>query len=93
VQTFTVPGPGGSGKDTAQTGVRVVHKASNASGRATDTRSQTKNKQLAFKRMAESKEFKQWHKYECARRLGQAVEIDKAVDAQLLDSDLKIEYY
>jgi hypothetical protein len=26
VQTFTVKGPGGGGKDTSQTGVRVIHR-------------------------------------------------------------------
>lgn len=93
VQTFTVGGNGGSGKDTANTGVRVVHRASGAAGRAVDTRSQKKNKQLAFKRMAESKEFKAWHKLECAKRLGQIEEINKTVNEQLLDKDIKIEYY
>lgn len=91
VQTFTVPGHGGSGKDTSNTGVRIVHKASGASGRAVDTRSQKKNKELAFKRMAESKTFKAWHKLECARRLGQPT-IDEIIDQQMQDSNLLIEY-
>lgn len=42
--------------------------------------------------MAESKEFKAWHKLECARRLGQAAEIEKIISEQLLDKNLKIEY-
>lgn len=93
VQTFRVGGAGGGGKDTCDSGVRIVHKASGASGRAVETRSQSKNKQLAWKRMAESKEFKAWHKLECARRLGQESEIQKLLDEKLLDKNLKIEYY
>lgn len=47
---------------------------SGATGRAVDTRSQAKNKQLAFKRMAESKRFKDWQRIEIARRLGRYAE-------------------
>lgn len=42
--------------------------------------------------MAESKEFKLWHKLECARRLGQEIEIEKIISEQLLDKNLKVEY-
>ncbi len=93
VQTFRVGGSGGGGKDTCDSGVRIVHTASGATGRAVDTRSQAKNKQLAWKRLANSKEFKAWHKLECARLLGQVSEIEKLLDEELLDKNLKIEYY
>ena len=93
MQTFTVGGNGGSGKDTSSTGVRVVHKASGAVGQGTETRSQLKNKQLAFGRMARSKEFAAWQKLECARRLGQIASVEKAVDELMLDKHIKIEYY
>ena len=43
--------------------------------------------------MAETETFKNWHKAEVARRLGQAVDIDKAVDAMLAISNLKIETF
>ena len=70
----------------------VLHTAfSGAVGKATDTRSQRKNKQLAFKRMAESKEFKAWHKIECARRLGNLQEVEDIVNQQMADKNLKIE--
>jgi hypothetical protein len=70
----------------------VVHKASGAVGKSTDTRSWQKNRIIAFKRMAESKEFKAWHKLECAKRLGQVEEIEKIISEQMLDKNLKIEY-
>jgi hypothetical protein len=43
---------------------------SHAIGYAEDSRSQLKNKQSAFIRMSETKEFKAWHRLEVAKRLG-----------------------
>ena len=93
VQTFHVGGAGGGGKDTCSSGVRIVHRASGASGRAVDSRSQRKNKELAWKRMAESKAFIAWHKIECARRMGQESELNRILDDLLLDKNIKVEYY
>lgn len=69
VDTFTVGGRGGSGKDTSNTGVRITHLDSGAVGISSDTRSQRKNKELAFERMANSTKFKTWHKIETAKRM------------------------
>lgn len=65
---------------------------SGAVGKSTDTRSFQKNRKIAFKRMAESKEFKAWHKLECAKRLGQTIEIEKLLNESMSDKNLKIEY-
>lgn len=90
VDTFTVPGNGGGGKDTSSTGVRIVHPPSGAEGKATDTRSQAKNKQLAFKRMAESKAFKAWHRTVTAELItGKSV--DDRVEEAMEPKNLKIE--
>ena len=43
--------------------------------------------------MAESKEFEAWHKLECARRLGQTIEMEKLLNESMSDKDLKIEYF
>jgi protein subunit release factor A len=92
VSCFTVGGNGGGGKDTSNTGVRVSHQPSGASGRATDTRSQLKNKQLAFRRMAETREFQAWAQLEAARRSG-AKSIDTLVNEAMEPTNLKIETY
>jgi hypothetical protein len=55
-------------------------------------RSFQQNRKIAWKRMAESKEFKAWHKLECARRLGQTQEIEKLLNESMSDDNLKIEY-
>jgi hypothetical protein len=41
--------------------------------------------------MARTKEFKEWHKIECARRLGQLEQIEEILDKQMILSNLKIE--
>jgi protein subunit release factor B len=53
-------GPGGQHRNKTSTGVRIVHRASGAIGEATDSKSQEENKRAAFRRMAETPEFKVW---------------------------------
>lgn len=91
VETFTVPGNGGAGKDTSNTGVRVLHLPSGASGRAVDSRSQLKNKQMAFKRMAESQEFQRWARLKAAE-LSAERSLDELVLEQMHPKNLKVEY-
>lgn len=63
---------------------------SGAAGKGTETRSYQQNRKLAFKRMAESKEFRNWHRLETARRLGEPT-IDEIVDREM--ATVKIEYF
>lgn len=67
---FRCSGPGGQKVNKTNSGVRCTHRASGAIGKATDERSQKQNRVLAFTRMAESFEFKKWHRMEVARRTG-----------------------
>jgi hypothetical protein len=48
VQTFTVGGHGGSGKDTSNNGCRVIHRASGAVGEGREYRSLTKKSRRCF---------------------------------------------
>jgi protein subunit release factor A len=57
---FTVSGHGGGGKDTSNTGVRVVHPPSGAVGIGRDERSQRRNRVAAFRRMAKTPAFQAW---------------------------------
>lgn len=90
VQTFTVGGNGGGGKDTSNTGVRIVHIASGAVGRAVETRSQIKNKRLAFERMAKTSKFRTWLKMEIARRSNQPT-LKELVDTTMVDKNIMVE--
>lgn len=71
LQTFCSGGPGGQHQNKTETGVRIIHRASGAVGESREERSQYANKQRAFKRMAQTKEFREWHRMTVARLLGQ----------------------
>ena len=91
-QTFTVGGHGGSGKDTSNSGVRLIHLASGARGEGRSSRKNSMNEREAFLHLVDSKEFKNWHRLECARRMGQKkieseAEIFARIDAQLAEDE------
>jgi protein subunit release factor B len=93
IETFRCGGKGGQNVNKVETGVRIYHRASGAVGRAVDTRHQAKNRVLAFQRCVSSKEFKNWHKAEVARRLGLVQTVEQAVDKMMSPENLKIEVY
>lgn len=65
---------------------------SGAVGKGTETRSYQQNRRAAFVRMANTKEFKAWHRLEAARRLGQLENIERTVDRLMAESNIKVEY-
>jgi len=72
-------GAGGQKKNKTSSAVHCSHRASGAHGYAEDTRSQLSNKQLAFERMALTKEFKKWHASEVGRLTGETKKIEEQV--------------
>ena len=84
-------GPGGQKRNKTETKVRCTHRASGAVGESDLTRSQHENKKIAFRKMAESKEFYVWHKLETARRLGDKLTIEEKVDRAMAETNLVIE--
>lgn len=60
VQTFRSGGKGGQNQNKRDTGVRVIHHPSGARGESREERSQLQNKKAAFRRMAESPQFRYW---------------------------------
>lgn len=94
-QTFCTGGPGGQHKNAKQNGVRVIHPASGAVTEHRDGRDQRKNKEAAFAKIPETKEFKAWHKMEVARRLGQVSLEDRVnaiVDRIMASKEVMVEY-
>lgn len=80
---FRGGGKGGQKRNKTSSGVRCNHDPSGAVGRSDDTRSQHKNKRIAFGRMARSKEFNAWHKIEVARRTGALQEASDWADREM----------
>ena len=68
VTTSRSSGKGGQNVNKRDTKVRVRHQASGAVGVSETHRTQAANKKEAFRRMTETKEFKNWLKVELARR-------------------------
>ncbi len=90
VDTFTVGGNGGGGKDTSNTGVRVVHPPSGAQAVCVDGRSQHKNKQTAFRRMGETKAFRLWVRKRAAE-LSSGKTVEQIVDEMMDPANIKVE--
>lgn len=86
-------GKGGQKRNKTSSHVRCVHRASGAVGQSDDTRSQHQNKRIAFRRMAESKEFLAWHKLEVSRRTGEVAQIEERVAAAMRPHLLKEEVF
>lgn len=90
VTCFTVGGNGGSGKDTSNTGIRIVHRASGAVGEGREFRSQRQNKVAAFRRMAETPTFQTWARAQAAKLQGEP-SIDQQVERWMDPAHLVIE--
>lgn len=85
VQTFCTGGKGGQNQNKREMGVRIIHRASGAMGEGREHRKQWDNKKAAWKRMGESKKFKNWVRMEAARRNGEE-SVEDAVNRQMIDS-------
>ena len=86
---FRCPGNGGQKVNKTSSGVRCTHPPSGAVGQSCDIRSQHQNKKLAFERMANTEEFKTWHRLEVARRTGELAEVERKVTQEL--NNVKVE--
>lgn len=84
-------GPGGQKRNKTESKVRCTHRASGAIGESDETRSQHDNRRLAFRKMAETKEFKAWHKIEVAKRTGQLIDLNQTVDRMMKDANIRVE--
>jgi len=89
MQTFTVSGPGGGGKDTSQTGVRWIHPPSGAVGEGREERHQKANKESAWRKMSNSPRMQRWLRIEAAKRMGVAPEIDPKEVMRLVDKQIE----
>jgi len=88
---FRGSGKGGQKRNKTSSAVRCTHIASGAVGRSDDTRSQHRNKIMAFKRMHEGRVFMKWHRLETARRCGRLQEAMDAVELAIKPRNLPVE--
>lgn len=83
VDTYRGSGAGGQNRNKRDTAVRITHVPSGAVGRCEEQRNQLQNKKVAFRRMAETKEFKTWTHMEASRQSGALEEIRLKVDREM----------
>ena len=88
---FRGSGKGGQKRNKTSSAVRCRHLPSGAVGQAQDGRSQLHNKQLAFRRMAETTLFKNWIKVYSSIISGRLYEVEQRVDKLISVDNLKIE--
>lgn len=102
MQTFSVGGHGGGGKDTSNSGVRLIHKESGAVGEGREHRSNTQNRRSAFRKLVETHKFQAWVKYKAAKLQGYMpsetpeqvrARVDRMVDEGLKDGSILVEGY
>lgn len=65
-----------------------IHEPSGATGTSRESRKQVENKRIAFKRMAQSKEFMTWAKRMAAGQLSLEAEVAR----QMQDKYILVEY-
>lgn len=61
IQTFQSGGKGDQHQNKTDSGVRIIHIASNAVEESRSDRSQLRNKRIALKRLTKSNKFKLWY--------------------------------
>lgn len=76
-------GAGGQKRNKTSSAVHCTHRPSGAHGYSESSRSQLDNKRDAFRKMAETAEFKTWHRLETNRRTGVEAEIERKVEQEL----------
>ena len=92
IQTFRCGGRGWQKVDKTSSGVRIIHKESGAVGESREERSQSINKKIAFRRLAESAKFKIWH----TRKVHEVITnmtIEQSIEKQMQLENIKIEVH
>lgn len=91
VQTFRCSGAGGQNINKRDTGVRIIHKESGATGESREERSQLQNKKNAFKRLTNTAIFKLWLQKKVFELSCDEKEIERKIDRAMSPENLKIE--
>jgi protein subunit release factor B len=93
IQTFRSGGKGGQNQNKRETGVRIIHRESGAVGESREHRDQLQNKKVAFERMVKTKEFQVWHKLKASMIMKGIFDVQREIDKQMEEKNLKIETY
>lgn len=90
ISYFIGSGAGGQNRQKNATGVQIIHRASSAMGRCSETRSRIQNQKKAFRNLTETPKFKVW----LARtmyQIQQGETVEQAVAREMLPHNLVME--
>ncbi len=90
---FRGSGKGGQKRNKTSSGVRCTHIDSGAVGQSDDTRSQHKNKVIAFTRMHETDKFKKWHRIAVSRATGELALMEDKIESSMRTNNLNVEVF
>lgn len=88
---FVGSGDGGQKRQKTKSACRCTHIESGAVGTCQDDRKQLKNKQEAFRRMANTPEFKAWHKRKVAELSGAEEQARYDTEIAMMPHNLRTE--
>lgn len=83
-------GAGGQKRNKTSSAVHCLHRLSGAHGYSEASRSQADNKQDAWNKCINDKQFKSWLHRETMRRTGQELEIERKVEEEMRKVKLEI---
>jgi protein subunit release factor B len=83
VTPFKGSGKGGQKRNKTSSACRISHPASGAVAECQDERYFHVNRQRAFERLLEKKEFKNWLKLETAKKTGQLIGLEEKVEREM----------
>lgn len=99
IEHYRGSGKGGQHRNKTDSACRITHIITGISACSEQERSQFQNKKIAFKRLCDKPEFKQWLKIESMRAAGimkteeqMLKEIDKMIERDLKNGNIKIDY-
>ena len=90
VQTFRAGGKGGQHQNKTDSGVRIIHRESNARGESRNHASQRQNKKAALKRLTNTSKFKLWINKR-VNEINRGETIEQEVERMMETENLKVE--
>jgi protein subunit release factor A len=90
VQHFSAGGKGGQNQNRRSTGTRIIHHPSGARGESREERSQLQNKTTAFKRMAQTKEFRLWLDKQMGRVTLAEIQVSEAMRPRNIKTEVLV---
>lgn len=92
VSYFSGSGGGGQHRNKHQNCVRIRHDPSGAMAVGQDGKSKDQNKKAAFKRLNETKKFKDWLKIKLSESYMDECALNEKVDRMMCPENLLLEY-